>query len=216
MTLRELLILGGWAVWPLMVFSIVTLALIIERTIYLARHHLKVENIKEDLLQLLNIKGLQSAIDYCENASEKKLGASVFLAGLKVYSLGEHRMERAMVTEASEKINGLENGFDLLIALGSIAPITGFLGTVSGMIGAFQSIANAADVNAQLVASGIFEALITTAFGLIIAIFAITAYNIFAHIVDKFAAAIEEGGSLLVTRILMQEKENGKAQEKTD
>lgn len=128
------------------------------------------------------------------------------IAGLKVHSLGEHRMERAMETEASERINALESGFDLLVAVGSIAPITGFLGTVSGMIGAFQSIANAADVNAQLVAGGIFEALITTAFGLIIAIVAITAYNIFAHIVDKFAAEVEEGGSNIVTRILMQEQ----------
>jgi len=108
-----------------------------------------------------------------------------------------------MEAEAGEKIGSLENGFNLLVALGSIAPITGFLGTVSGMISAFRSIANAADVNAQLVAGGIFEALITTAFGLAIAIAAITAYNIFAHVVDKFAARIEKAGSEVVTRILL-------------
>lgn len=203
MPLRELLELGGWAIWPLMVFSVVAVALVIERTIYLAIHHLKVKEIKDDIISYINKGQLSSAVTYCENASKRTIGASVFKAGLKVSSLGEHRMERAMETEASEKINSLESGFDLLVAVGSIAPITGFLGTVSGMIGAFKSIANAADVNAQLVAGGIFEALITTAFGLIIAIFAITAYNVFAHIVDKFSANIEEAGSSIVTHMLM-------------
>lgn len=206
MSLKELLSLGGWAVWPLMFFSVVAVGLVIERTIYLALHHLSVKEIKETILDLISKGELNKAIDYCENSSKKKLGVGVFLAGLKVSALGEHRMERAMETEATEKINGLESGFDLLVAVGSIAPITGFLGTVSGMIGAFKSIANAADVNAQLVAGGIFEALITTAFGLIIAIFAITAYNIFAHIVDKFSANVEEAGSTIVTNLLLVNK----------
>ncbi len=116
-----------------------------------------------------------------------------------------------MEAVAGEKIGSLENGFNLLIALGSIAPITGFLGTVSGMINAFRSIAEAADVNAQLVAGGIFEALITTAFGLVIAIAAITAYNIFAHVVDKFAARIEKAGSEIVTRLLLSAKKTDHA-----
>jgi biopolymer transport protein ExbB len=71
------------------------------------------------------------------------------------------------------------------------------------MIGAFKAIANAADVNAQLVAGGIFEALITTAFGLAIAIVAITGYNIFTHVVDKFAAEVEKSGSEIITGILL-------------
>jgi len=70
------------------------------------------------------------------------------------------------------------------------------------MISAFNSIATAADVNAQLVAGGIFEALITTAFGLAIAIVAITGYNLFAHFIDRFAADIEEAGNELITVIL--------------
>ncbi len=207
MTLKELLELGGWAVWPLMVFSVITVALIIERSVFLAIHNLKAKDIRDNILKFIKDGEREKAIAFCTEASGRKLGAKIFLAGLKVYTLGEHRMERSMETEATERINSLESGFDLLVAVGSIAPITGFLGTVSGMIGAFKSIANAADVNAQLVAGGIFEALITTAFGLIIAIVAITAYNIFAHIVDKFAAEVEEGGSNIVTQLLMQETE---------
>lgn len=210
MSLKELLELGGWAVWPLMVFSVIAVSLVIERTITLAIHNLSVSDLKKNVLDFIGKKEKDEAVVYLENCHKRKLGANVFLAGLKVASLGEHRMERAMETEASEQINSLESGFDLLVAVGSIAPITGFLGTVSGMIGAFQAIANATDVNAQLIAGGIFEALITTAFGLVIAIFSITAYNVFAHIVDKFSANIEEAGSTIVTHILISEQDLSK------
>ena len=100
-------------------------------------------------------------------------------------------MEKAVEAEAMNCISSLENGFNFLTALGTISPLTGFLGTVTGMIGAFRSIAEATDVNAQIVASGIYEALITTVFGLIIAIIAMSAHSIFTHKVDRFASDIE-------------------------
>ena len=201
--------MGGWAMWPLMVFSVATVSLIIERFIYILFHDLTVDDIEESILEKLDSRDLKGAALICTSYPQRKTGASIFLAGLKVSSLGESRMESTMEAVAGEKIGSLENGFNLLIALGSIAPITGFLGTVSGMISAFRAIADAADVNAQLVAGGIFEALITTAFGLTIAIAAITAYSIFAHVVDKFAARIEKAGSEVVTRFLLSaEKTN--------
>lgn len=210
MTLKELLELGGWAVWPLMVFSVITVTLILERAIFLAIHNLNVKEIRDEVISFI-IKGdLQGAKDYTASLHKRTLCGRIIQSGLEISSLGEHRMEKAMETESAENLNKLENGFDILVAVGSIAPITGFLGTVSGMIGAFKSIANAADVNAQLVAGGIFEALITTAFGLIIAIVAISAYNIFIHIVDKFTARVEEASSSIVTRLLHVEKEDAK------
>lgn len=195
--------MGGWAMWPLMFFSVATLGIILEKIIHLLFHNLRVDDIHDALLQNLESGNIDDAISVCKTYSKRKVGASIFLAGMQVSFLGEARTEKAMETEAADRIGSLESGFNLLIALGSIAPITGFLGTVSGMISAFKAIANAADVNAQLVAGGIFEALITTAFGLAIAIVAITGYNVFAHVVDKFAAQVEKNGSEIVTRILM-------------
>ncbi|MDR2509130.1 MAG: MotA/TolQ/ExbB proton channel family protein, partial [Spirochaetaceae bacterium] len=98
-------------------------------------------------------------------------------------------------------INTLENGFDFLTALGSLAPLTGFLGTVSGMIGAFKSIAEATDVNAQIVANGIYEALITTVFGLIIAIIAMIASSLLSHAVDRFSSNIETTCSEIIAEL---------------
>ena len=103
--------------------------------------------------------------------------------------------------EAMTCINSMENGFNFLVALGSLSPLTGFLGTVSGMIGAFKSIAEATEVNAQIVANGIYEALITTVFGLIIAIIAMIFHSVFSHLVDKFAAEIETTCSDLIAEI---------------
>ena len=76
------------------------------------------------------------------------------------------------------------------------------------MISAFRAIAQAAEVNAQLVANGIYEALITTVYGLIIAIFAISFYNIFSHITDKFTANIEKTGSDIIDAIFESNKNN--------
>jgi biopolymer transport protein ExbB len=130
------------------------------------------------------------------------MGARIFLAMIKRSSSGqtfsEHHVERAAETEAVKCINSLENGFSFLTALGSISPLTGFLGTVSGMIGAFRSIAEATEVNAQIVANGIYEALITTVFGLVIAIIAMIFHSIFRHIVDKFTARVEGSCSELI------------------
>jgi biopolymer transport protein ExbB len=118
----------------------------------------------------------------------------------------ERRVERAAETEAMTCVGSLEKGFNFLVALGSLSPLTGFLGTVTGMIGAFKSIAEAPDVNAQIVAGGIYEALITTVFGLIVAIIAMVFHSIFTHIVDNFTAEVEKTCSDLLTEIAEQQQ----------
>jgi biopolymer transport protein ExbB len=215
--MRELFDLGGWAMWPLLVFSVATISLILERALFLLYHNLSVKDSTKAILDSLERGRLDEAQAVCESAAGRKVGPRIFKAGLNAVSLGEHRIERALEGEASKEINTLQRGFDLLIALGSIAPITGFLGTVSGMISAFQSIATAADINAQLVAGGIFEALITTAYGLAIAILAIAGYNLFAYFVDRFAANVEESGNAIISTILnhgSQALANGETPEK--
>jgi len=129
------------------------------------------------------------------------MGARILLALVNRSGLSEYRLEKAVEAEAMRCISSLENGFNLLTTLGSLSPLTGFLGTVTGMIAAFKSISEAADVNAQIVANGIYEALITTVFGLIIAIVAMSAHSIFSNIVDKFAAETETVCSDLIIEL---------------
>jgi biopolymer transport protein ExbB len=199
-SLLELFKLGGIFMWPLLFFSIAVFALSLERGIYLGYHNLRVDDMAARVSRYAAEKNLEEARTYLGGLTKRRMGARVLLA-LVNHAGSERRMERAAEAEAMGNINSLENGFSFLTALGSLSPLTGFLGTVSGMIGAFRSIAEAVEVNAQIVANGIYEALITTVFGLIIAIVAMVAHSLFSHRVDKFAADLEKSCSELITEI---------------
>jgi biopolymer transport protein ExbB len=206
-SLLELFMLGGIFMWPLLFFSIATIALALERVVYLFYHNLRLDDLKDTTEEFIRNRDLKGAREYLEKLTKRRMGARVLLALIKRADSGngkpvsEHRLEKAVETEAVTCINSLENGFNFLTALGSLSPLTGFLGTVSGMVGAFRSIAEATDVNAQIVANGIYEALITTVFGLIIAIIAMVAHSLFTHMVDKFAAAVEKSCSDLIFQL---------------
>ncbi|WP_245534777.1 MotA/TolQ/ExbB proton channel family protein [Treponema primitia] len=188
--------------WPLLAFSVATTAIALERVFYLAYHNLRLDDLEEQVGQYMRNNDLDGARQYLSGLTKRRMGARILLVLVNSSKLSEHRIEKAVETEAATCINSLENGFNFLTALGSLSPLTGFLGTVSGMIGAFKSIAEATEVNAQIVANGIYEALITTVFGLIIAIIAMIAHSVFSHIVDKFTADVEKSCSDLITELV--------------
>jgi biopolymer transport protein ExbB len=203
-SILELFKMGGIFMWPLLFFSVATIAISLERTIYIFYHNLRLDDLEEKTTEYIHAKDMEGARQYLSGLTKRRMGARILLALVKRPDLPEHRIEKAVETEALTCINSLENGFNFLVALGSISPLTGFLGTVSGMIGAFKSIAEATEVNAQIVANGIYEALITTVFGLIIAIIAMIAHSLFSHVVDKFAADVEKSCSDLITRLITE------------
>ncbi|MDR1566562.1 MAG: MotA/TolQ/ExbB proton channel family protein [Treponema sp.] len=208
-SLLELFRMGGVFMWPLLFFSVATVAIALERTVYLLYHNLALDDLKEKTGEFIQARDLPGARAYLEGHTRRRMGARILLAMIKRAGMGhrrgegglEHRLEKAAEAEAMNCVTSLENGFNFLTSLGSLSPLTGFLGTVSGMIGAFKSISEATDVNAQIVANGIYEALITTVFGLIIAIIAMVAHSIFTHIVDRFAAEVEICCSDLIIEI---------------
>jgi len=201
-SLLELFFMGGIFMWPLLFFSIAAVAITLERLIYLLYHNLKLDDLRRKVESAIQEGNFEEAKEYLESRTKRRMGARILLALVKQRGLSEHRLEKAVEAEALGCISSLENGFNFLTALGSLSPLTGFLGTVSGMIGAFRSIAEATDVNAQIVANGIYEALITTVFGLIIAIIAMSAYSLFTHVVDKFASEVEITCSDLINKIV--------------
>jgi biopolymer transport protein ExbB len=200
-SLLELFRMGGGFMWPLLFFSVAVIAISLERAIYLGYHNLRMDDLAQVLLGYIREGRLNDGKEYLAPLVKRRMGARILLTLIERSNLGEHRMERAVETQAISCINSLESGFNFLTALGSLSPLTGFLGTVSGMIGAFRSIAEATEVNAQIVANGIYEALITTVFGLIIAIIAMIFHSIFSHIVEKFSADVEQTCSELITEM---------------
>ncbi|MCL2381898.1 MAG: MotA/TolQ/ExbB proton channel family protein [Treponema sp.] len=197
-TLMEIFRMGGVVMWPLLFFSIATVAITVERAVCFLYHNLKVDDLKEKVAAAIGDGDVADTKAFLESQTRRRMGARVLLALVSRRGLSERRLEKAVEAEAAASISSLEGGFGLLTAMASLAPLTGFLGTVTGMIAAFRSIAEAADVNARIVAGGIYEALITTVFGLIIAIVAISAHSIFTNIVDRFASELEIACSDLI------------------
>jgi biopolymer transport protein ExbB len=207
-SLLELFFMGGIFMWPLLLFSIATVAITLERSVYFLYHNLKYSDLKENVEDAIKNGNPRDASEFLESRTKRRMGARILLAMVKRPGLSEHRLEKAVEAEALNCISSLENGLNFLTALGSLSPLTGFLGTVSGMIGAFKSLAEAVDVNAQIVANGVYEALITTVFGLVIAIIAMSAHSLFSHMVDKFASETEIVCSDLIIQISESQDEN--------
>jgi len=205
LTLLELFRMGGITMWPLAFFSVATVSIGIERAIYLCRRDLRVGDMGEAASRMLAGGDYDGAERYLSALAGKRPGARALLALVARAGPGrafpERRAERAAEAEAAACVGSIESGLGLLAALGAIAPLTGFLGTVTGMIGAFRAIAEADEASAQVVAGGIYEALVTTAFGLIIAIAAMSFHAVLSGAADRFAAGIEKACSDLIAEI---------------
>jgi biopolymer transport protein ExbB len=202
-SLLTFFLMGGVFMWPLLAFSIATVAIALERAVYVLYHDLRMGDLKIRVEEYIKARDIAGAREYLAALSKRRIGARILLALVNRSRLSEHLIERAVETEAQSCMYSLESGFNFLTALGSLSPLTGFLGTVSGMIGAFKSIAEATEVNAQIVANGIYEALITTVFGLVIALFAMIAHSLLTHVVDKFAAETEQACSELIMELVL-------------
>ena len=194
--LIELYVTGGVFMHPILLCSVVGLAIILERLYFFAKARTDTKRLLTELLHVLQDSGYESA----QRMLHSKRGpiAAVLHSGLLRAKKGPEAVEKAIETAASIQTAGLERGLIWLATVANIAPLLGFLGTVSGMIHAFEAIAGAEEVSAKLVATGIYEALITTAAGLIVAIPVQTAHNYFVSRIDKFVIDMEESGAELV------------------
>jgi biopolymer transport protein ExbB len=192
---------GGNFMYALLVTSIIGVAVIIERLITLTRARTDTRRLMKKVLDALHSKGVEAAAQECERTRGPI--ASILHAGLKRADMGTEAVERSIVAAGTVETSFLERGLIWLSTVATVAPLLGFLGTVSGMIRAFNAIAEAEQVNAKLVASGISEALITTATGLIIAIPMQTFHNYFVSQIDRFIIEMEESSADLVDTLVI-------------
>lgn len=203
--LIELYWTGGVFMHPILLCSIVGLAVIIERAAFFTKARTDTRRLMGDLLHVLQDDGFEAAQRLLHGLRGPI--AAVLHSGLARAKRGPEAVEKAVETAASIEIAQLERGLIWLQTVANIAPLLGFLGTVSGMIHAFEAIAAAEEVSARLVATGIYEALITTAAGLMVAIPVQTAHNYFVSRIDKFVIDVEESGAELVDALTMHTKQ---------
>lgn len=203
--LIELYWTGGWFMHPILLCSIVALAIILERLWFFAKARTDTRRLMNELLHVLQDQGFEAAQRFLH--SQRGPIAAVLHSGLLRAKHGPEAVEKAIETAASIETAFLERGLIWLATVANIAPLLGFLGTVSGMIHAFEAIAAAEEVSAKLVATGIYEALITTAAGLMVAIPVQAAHNYFVSRIDKFAIDMEESSAELTDALTTHSKQ---------
>lgn len=190
---------GGNFMWPILVCSLVAAVFIVERAYALIKARANTRNLMTDVLTALRRDGMAAAERICEQTRGPI--AAIVHSGLRQSGKGPEAVEKAIETAGAVEMSFLERGLIWLATMSTVAPLLGFLGTVSGMIHAFEAIAAADQVSAKLVASGISEALITTEAGLIVAIPASIAHNLFLSMIDRFVVEMEESSSELVSTL---------------
>ncbi|PJZ81288.1 MotA/TolQ/ExbB proton channel family protein [Leptospira meyeri] len=199
--LIKLFVTGGWSMWPLLLSSIVGFGVILERMYFFFTAKLIRKGYNQDLQDAIDASGMNGIEEFLK-ANEGQKITDVLKNGMEVSQNDPEIFAAGIEREAGEVMTLLEKGLTVLSAVSTIAPLVGFLGTVSGMINAFDAIANADQVNAKVVAGGIKEALITTAAGLIVAIPAMTFYQYLQGRVAFFTSEVEEAANKIYKEYL--------------
>jgi len=190
MNLFDIFLKGGPLMWAILFCSVVGLAVIIDRFLVLRKAKINLPAFMVRLRGFIKNKDMSGAASFC--MKEKSPIANMVRKGLKKFGLGHARVKEAIENAGRQEIGKLEKGLSILATVAGVAPLIGFLGTVTGMIQAFMTIEDLAGAaNPSDLAGGIWEALTTTAFGLIVGIPAFAFYNYFVNSVKRFVADME-------------------------
>lgn len=204
---------GGFIMWLILFSSIVALAIIIEKVIVLRKTRQNIPAFMVKIRNYLKRKDIAGAVNYC--MEEKSPISNIVKKALRKYKHGHKRVVETIETAGRQEISKLEKGLSTLATIAGAAPMLGFLGTVTGMISAFMRIqelqgsAGPADL-----AGGIWEALLTTAFGLVVGIPALAVYNYLLSTIQKIVVNMET----VVTDVLdvLEDAAKGKDIEPSD
>jgi biopolymer transport protein ExbB len=212
----DILIAGGSLMIPLVIESMLALAVVFDRAIaFHANNKIDTRSLRAKVLSLLREDRVDEAINLCFSTPGPV--SAVLTAGLQSYA--KHRLVtkrvdalRAVVQDAMQDyshqaMSAVEKRLNILSFIGSSAPLFGMTGTVTGMIKSFNAIAGAGALQGSVVASGIAEALITTAAGLLIAMGAVIPFHYFTSRTEKIELEVIEASSELLDFVTIRHSE---------
>lgn len=195
---------GGLFMHPILASLIIGLAFSIERFWTLTRANINTKKFLVDVKKALDEGGIEKAKELCANTRGPV--ASVFHAGLLRVDEGIEAAEKAIIAYGAIEMSFLERGLIWISTFITLAPMLGFTGTVQGMIQAFDAIKEANQISPSIVAGGIAVALLTTLFGLIVAMILQVFYNYFVSRVDKIVVDMEESSVELIDALVTLKK----------
>ena len=188
---------GGWGwMMPVLVCLVIGLAIAIERMLFLAFSNINTKKFIANFEETLNQNGVEAAKDLCRNTRGPV--ASIYYQGLDRMDQGLDAVEKAVVSYGSVQTGQLESGLTWIGLFIALSPMLGFMGTVVGMIGAFDQIQAAGDISPTIVAGGITVALLTTLMGLIAAVILQLFYNYVVTKIDALVNTMEDASITLV------------------
>ncbi len=193
----EFLMKGGFLMWPILLCSVISVTIIIERLYKLHQSRIKIPNILSRVKNLLKEGRADEALKLCEGINSPV--AHILAIGIRIRKRSIEEQEKIIFRAGSRIIRQLEKNLRGLAIIGNITPLLGLLGTVTGMIKAFIKIQGLGGrVDASVLAGGIWEALITTAAGLSVAIPTLVAYHYFESKVDNIGARMKDAATDLL------------------
>ena len=199
----DIIHIGGFAMYVLIICSVASLMVIIERIIYFRRQsRVKRQELMHSLRPEIEKKHFPKAISMCESIDTPF--AKVAVAGLHLHGHNERLISQAMEREITIETIKLEKFTSIVGTIGSTAVYIGLFGTVLGIIRAFHEISLTGPGGADVVTTGISEALICTAAGLVVSIPAIISYNFFIRRIDNFVRDMELTASELVDLLCVE------------
>jgi len=202
--LKEKFIEGGAGFMGVVLITLILgLALAIERIIYLNLATTNTDKLLSEIDDALKSKGIEGAKDVCRNTPGPV--ASIFYQGLERSPEGLDMVEKSIVAYGSVQMGRLERNTSWIALFIALAPMLGFMGTVIGMIGAFDAIEAENNISPALVAGGIKVALLTTVFGLIVAMILQVFYNYIIAKVDSLVNTMEDASITLIDILAREE-----------
>ena len=188
---------GGWE-WmlPVLVCLVLGLAIAIERILYLTMAQINTKKFIAEVERLLNEKGVEAAMEYCRNTRGPI--ASIYYQGLMRYDQGLEAVEKAVVSYGSVQQGQMESGLSWISLFIALSPSLGFMGTVVGMIQAFDDIQAQATISPAVVAGGIKVALLTTMLGLIAAVILQVFFNYILAQIEAQVVKMEDSSVKLI------------------
>ena len=180
----DLAMKGGWIMIVLALLSVIGVYIFFERYAALRKAARKNPMLLERLNDNIRDKDFKSSIKYCNRLNTPT--SRILAKGVKDYKLDNNSIRQALENYAGLEIAELEKGLPVLSTISAVAPMLGFLGTVTGMVQAFWNMSQAGDnIDVTALSGGIYEAMVTTVGGLVVGIVAIFAHNYLVSKVDK-------------------------------
>ena len=200
----QLFVDGGGFMIPILLIFIIGLAFVIERLYHLIKGLSSDETFAEEIANAVKSSGIDSAKSQCEDAEGPV--ANLCLAALDRAHLGAKEAEHALDHSGNIEMASMEKNMTWISLCIATAPMLGFLGTVWGMIQAFNDIKMANDISPAVVAGGISVALLTTAFGLVVAVVLQIFQNAVMYIIDNQIVTLQKSTTTLLHAVKDKDK----------